>query len=137
MPTWNPTLAVGVNAIDAQHKELFGRADALLEAMKQGRSGDEVLKLLAFLDDYCSRHFACEEKVMREQRYAGYDEHVAQHAIFVKQFQDLVAQFRARGQSPVLTIGLQKLICGWLVQHIGAVDKKLAGALAGKEVRFV
>jgi len=134
MPTWTQSLAVGVPVIDKQHKELFARADALLAAMKQGQTSAEVKPLLDFLDDYCSRHFATEETLMREQKYPGLHEHIAQHAQFVKQFQDIVAQFDAKGPSTTVSLALQRLICGWLVQHVSAVDKKLAGFLSDKRV---
>ena len=132
MPTWNQKLAVGVPTIDSQHKELFARADALLAAMSQGKSAQEVKPLLDFLDDYCSSHFASEEKLMREKRYPGLQEHAAQHAIFVKQFQEVVEQFRAKGPSITVSLGVQKLVSGWLVQHIGSVDTKLGSFLMAR-----
>ena len=70
MPIWNADLAVGVPDIDAQHQELFRRADALLAAMKERQPADrEVERLFLFLDEYCSRHFASEERLMREKKY--------------------------------------------------------------------
>lgn len=136
MPTWNSGLAIGVAAIDAQHQELFARADAVLEAMRAGQSAAEVQPTLAFLDDYCSRHFASEERLMRERSYPGLAEHVAQHQSFVKQFEALVAQFTAKGASPTVIIALQQLISGWLVKHVGAVDKKLAASLKGQQPKM-
>ena len=134
MPTWTNRLALGVDAIDSQHKELFARADALLAAMSQGKSAQEMAPLLAFLDDYCSRHFASEERLMREKKYPGLQEHVSQHAIFVKQFRGIVELFHAKGPSITVSLGIQKLVSSWLVQHIGAVDGKLAGFLANHSV---
>ena len=102
--------------------------------LASAKSAQEVKPLLGFLDEYCARHFASEERLMRERKYPGLQEHVAQHAAFVKQFQEVVQQFEAKGPSITVALGLQKLISGWLVQHIGAVDAKLAGFLAGKSV---
>jgi hemerythrin len=135
MPTWNASLAIGHEDIDAQHQELFARADALLEAMRSGASAREVKPLLAFLDEYCSGHFASEERLMRARGYAGLDEHLAQHGNFVKQFEIILAQFELKGASPTVTISLQQLICGWLVKHIGAIDKQLARFLEGQRSR--
>ncbi|GEJ58187.1 bacteriohemerythrin [Anaeromyxobacter diazotrophicus] len=136
MPTWNPSLTVGVTAIDEQHQELFQRADALLEAMRAGKSTEEVKPLLEFLDAYCARHFASEERVMRERGYPGLEEHLAQHRTFVGNFQKVAEQFELKGASPTVTIALQQLVCGWLVGHIGAVDKRLGAFLAGQQVRM-
>ncbi len=134
MPTWTQKLVLGVPAIDAQHRELFARADALLAAMSQGKSAHEVKPLLSFLDDYCSRHFASEEKLMRELNYSGLREHVAQHTVFTRQFQEIVANFQIKGPSITVSLGVQRLVSGWLVQHIGAVDTKLAASVAGRSV---
>ena len=40
--TWDPNLAVGHQAMDDQHRELFRRIDALLEASRTGKSTGEV-----------------------------------------------------------------------------------------------
>ncbi len=134
MPTWTQSLAVGVPVIDKQHKELFARADALLAAMKQGQTAAEVKPLLDFLDDYCSRHFATEESLMHERKYPGVREHIGHHAQFVRQFQEIVAQFDAKGPSTTVSLALQRLICGWLVQHVSSVDKQVARFLSDKTV---
>ena len=132
MPIWNARLAVGVPEIDQQHQELFQRADALLDAMRAGRSADEVGRLLRFLEEYCTRHFATEERLMRDRRSPRLDVHLAQHAIFVDRFKQIATQFQAKGASATTTMALQDLVAGWLVQHIGAVDTQLAAVLAQK-----
>ena len=134
MPTWTPKLAVGVAEIDAQHKELFARANALLAAMSTGKPADEVKRLLAFVEDYCARHFASEERVMREKRYPGLAAHKAQHEDFTRRFQELVAQLQLKGASPTVTLATQSFVCGWLVEHIGKVDMELGKFLAGQTV---
>lgn len=126
MRTWNASLALGVPDIDAQHRQLFRRADSLLLAMHQRRSAEEVVRLLGFLDEYCAHHFASEERLMHAHRYPGLEEHRAQHAGFAARFRELADRFHAGGHSPVITIGLQRLVCGWLVEHIGETDAKLA-----------
>jgi hemerythrin-like metal-binding protein len=130
VPTWNQNLSIGVPLLDSQHQELFRRTDQLLAAMSKGSSSEEVGKLFQFLDEYCSLHFSAEEKLMREKRYPGLPDHLAQHGVFVKEFEQVVAQFRAKGASPTVAIAVQKLVCGWLVNHIGTTDKKVAAFLA-------
>ena len=131
MPTWNPSLATGVTVIDSQHKELFNRADALLAGMRAGKPAAELGQMVQFLADYCRTHFSSEERLMRDRKYTGAAEHLKQHAIFNEKFNALVEQFRQKGASPTVAIGLQRLICEWLVTHIGTVDKKLAPVVAG------
>lgn len=126
MPTWNASLAVGVKLLDEQHKELFERTDRLLAAMRGGQSAEEVARLLGFVDEYCARHFADEEQLMRSRGYPGFAEHLAEHAKFVKEFQRVVEIFRERGPSVTVAITIQQLVSRWLVTHIGEMDQKFA-----------
>lgn len=126
MATWNAKLAIGVPEIDAQHKELFERADALLSAMRSGQSGAEVDRLFWFLDDYCTSHFAAEERFMRAVKYPAADAHAGMHQTFTSEFDEIAGRLRRSGVSEALTLELQQLIAGWLVTHIRATDTKLA-----------
>ena len=62
---WSPALAVGVPEIDAQHQELFRRAERLITALRGGDRA-EVTPLVRYLTDYAVEHFAAEERFMRE-----------------------------------------------------------------------
>jgi len=64
---WTPALAVGVSAIDQQHKELFDHVAKLIDAMKNSDAA-EVGRLMDFLGAYVVEHFRMEEGLM--QRYA-------------------------------------------------------------------
>jgi hemerythrin len=125
MPTWNPNLAIGVKAIDAEHRELFGRAEALLAAMRERRSVQEVQPLLQFLDDYCAGHFQREEQLMRGKGYPGLTDHAARHIGFREQLQSLLVRFQARGATAAVTLETQELLSA-IAHHIRSEDTKLA-----------
>lgn len=122
---WTPKLAVGVEQIDEEHRELFGRVNRLLEAMAQAKARDEVRPLLAFLDDYVSAHFGGEQRLMQQHRYPDAAEHLSQHAYFVTEFKALAAEVRQGGPTALLTIKLNKLLCDWLRDHVASTDKRL------------
>ena len=126
MPTWTERLAIGVPAIDKQHQQLFERADALLLAMKEHRSAEEVRELVGFLQVYCAQHFQSEENLMRERRFPGRHEHQEQHALFNRRFRAIVEAFAVKGPSVGVTVDLQDLITSWLVKHVSSVDVELA-----------
>lgn len=126
MPLWTPSLALGVPTIDAQHQELFSRTDALLDAMRAGKPAEEVKALFAFLEEYCVQHFGSEERLMSALSYPETADHVGHHAHFVREFGVLKASLLAKGPSITVTLGVQQLVSGWLVKHIGSVDKRLA-----------
>ncbi len=132
MPTWNAALAVGHPVIDEQHRELFARADDLIEAMMQGRAAAEMEELFVFLRDYCRDHFATEERLMASARYPGAADHAALHREFTRQFQELEELMDTKGASALVVLGTKDLIRGWLVNHVGSVDAKLAAFLKAR-----
>jgi hemerythrin len=58
MIEWRASLAIGVEEIDGQHKELLQRFNSLLAACEGGKGIKELTGLLKFLDDYIIEHFA-------------------------------------------------------------------------------
>ena len=137
MPTWNSSLAVGVPVIDRQHQELFARTDALLTAMKTGKSGQEVGELLRFLEAYCVEHFATEAKLMRRIAYPATAQHLALHEHFTSEFAKIKETFAQKGASATVTLSIQSLFCSWLVKHIGSVDKALAAHVTSTKAEAV
>lgn len=129
MPTWNPSLAVGHPTIDEQHRELFRRADDLIEAMLSGRAPREMKQLLAFLRDYCRDHFGMEERLMDSRRYPGAEPHKLAHREFERRFQEIEQDMAAKGPTATVVLATKDLIRGWLVDHIGAIDARLAAFL--------
>ena len=47
---WHPSLSVGIEHIDEQHKEWFNRAERLFDAGKKGQAKEYIGELLEFLD---------------------------------------------------------------------------------------
>ena len=122
---WNPSLAVGVEEIDAQHQELFRRGALFIEGLET-QSRQDVGILLSFLRLYAVAHFGAEEACMRETGYPGIAHHQKQHDGFVKDLLALSAQnekVRGPGIQPARVAGwLEK----WLVNHVTQVDSDLA-----------
>ncbi len=131
MPIWNPSLATGNATIDEQHQELFARADALIDAMLQGKAADEVARLVGFLRDYCRDHFALEEQLMTRANYPLAPSHAQAHRYFEQRFHELERTLAEKGPNAKLVLDFKDLVRGWLVSHIGAVDAKLAAFLRG------
>src|SRR5512141_2227628 len=74
---WTPDLAVGVDVIDSQHKEIFARAAQLIEATHRGGGKEEMSALRGYLEQYVAVHLADEEKYMLQFNYDGYEAHRA------------------------------------------------------------
>ncbi|MDY4466691.1 MAG: hemerythrin family protein [Candidatus Treponema excrementipullorum] len=123
---WDDKYKVGHNLIDSQHKQLFDIADKLYEVAyeKDPYRDRDISLILQDLARYVNYHFSCEEELMRDNDYAGMENHCNIHNTFKTYVTTLVSDF-SRGQS----VDMKKLydfVCTWLIEHIGSEDKKLA-----------
>ena len=67
--TWDCSLDIGIDSIHNQHKELFDYLDKLLTSIEEGKSNDEVIKTLDFLEEYVVKHFNEEEEIQNKTNY--------------------------------------------------------------------
>lgn len=132
MVQWDPALALGHAEIDSQHKELFRRFGALVEAMEGGDPRDVGL-LFDFLGEYVVKHFAAEEQVMADTAYPGATVHVAAHARFVREYGELRSLFETAGATHGVVVKTRTWIEDWLRAHIAGVDQALARHLRSLE----
>ncbi len=126
MVTWKPSLATGVSAVDAQHKELFRQCGLLSEAMSRGQGRQEVGKILDFLSQYVVKHFADEEREMERRACPVAEANKQAHARLLVTFKALKDRFDREGAGPTLVLEIQRTLSDWLVQHIERIDKQLS-----------
>ncbi len=122
---WTPALAVGHAEIDAQHQELFRRAERLLEAMAAGDRA-AVDELFEFLGSYVGDHFTAEERLMTATQFPGYNVHKAAHERFIRDYQSLRKLHQDSGASAAVAIKARTWLTEWLTHHIGGTDVLLA-----------
>jgi len=122
---WRESLAIGVEAIDDQHKELLLRFDRLLNACQAGQGAEELKKLQTFLREYVHTHFRDEEELQRLHGYPDYEAHHAQHRYFIEQIDKLEAETRLDGISTHHVVETNNMLLKWLLNHISKVDKEL------------
>jgi hemerythrin len=125
---WTAALAVGVEEIDQQHRELFYRLNTLLVSMQEGRGRSEIERTLEFLGEYVRVHFSAEEKLMLKHGYPAQaaQAHRKEHADFIRDFGELQKEFQAEGATSALVFKVQRGVCDWLLGHIGGTDLELA-----------
>jgi hemerythrin len=122
---WSPALAVGIEEIDAQHRELFRRAGRLLDGLKKGEPG-EVGELVDYLHRYAVTHFGAEEASMREVRYPGYARHKAEHDRFISDLLVISADHEKHGAGAFLALRVDHWLGTWLKEHVSGTDTELA-----------
>jgi hemerythrin len=121
---WSPALAVGVAEIDAQHQELFRRAERLVAALRAGDRG-EVEPLVRYLTDYVVAHFSAEERFMREVGYPGLDAHRAVHETFREDLAEMLGDYRRKGPTPLVALTMHNWLSDWLRRHVGGLDVEI------------
>lgn len=131
MIEWTPTLAVGHDEIDAQHQELFRRANAFVEGLHD-RTRQDVGILLSYLRLYVITHFGAEEDFMREASYPGYAQHKAEHDGFVKDLLALSTEHEKKKGPGLDAARVGAWIQRWLVAHVSARDTELAKYLLAR-----
>jgi len=130
---WGPMLAVGVKEIDDQHQKLVQMANELNDAMRDGQGREALGKILKELVRYTSYHFATEERLMDQHKYAQSAEHKKQHKDLVHTVTELVAKFE-KGDA-ALSTEVMNFLREWLMKHILNTDKAFAKDLASKGVK--
>jgi hemerythrin len=124
---WNDAYAVGVPEIDRQHQQLFAYAGQLHSAMIAGNGREVLGPILAGLITYTRAHFATEERLMQQSRFAGYAEHKAEHDALTRRVLRLQQEFDAGRVA--LTVEVMNFVRDWLARHITGTDQQLGDHL--------
>ncbi len=122
---WNPSLAVGVDMIDEQHKKWFEMADHLFEAGRNRKAGEFIVQMFLFLEDYTKKHFSDEERYMQSVKYPEYEAQKAMHADFIKRLTALKAEFDTSGGNIAVIMDANQMVLNWLTNHISKQDRKI------------
>ena len=122
---WSSKYKVGVEKIDEQHKGIFGKANYLLDAYKNQESGEKIEEILDFLTEYIEEHFSDEEEIQRNYKYPDYNNHKKIHDGFKAKVAEVVSGYKETNNISDL-MKLNKMITGWLIEHIKKEDQKLA-----------
>ncbi|MFY3744947.1 bacteriohemerythrin [Anaeromyxobacter sp. PSR-1] len=131
---WTARLAVGIDDIDAQHRELFRRVNGLVAAMGERRGREELAEVIAFLRAYVDVHFEAEARLMARTRYPGRAFHAAEHAHFRAQVEELAARIAAEGPESHHAVKLGGILCDWLRQHVLLTDRQLADHVRAEDL---
>lgn len=122
MITLTKDMEVGVSKIDAQHKELINRLNAVTAMGVNSVTKEETQKTLDMLGAYIVKHFADEEILQKQSGYPKYEWHKSQHKAYIAEFEKLQREFKANGVSAKFTLDLNNSIIQWIVRHIKSVD---------------
>lgn len=109
---WLDEYKIGDTTIDKQHQYLFDLANQIVDP---NNDQQKIYHNTMALFHYVKEHFAAEEAIMKQYRYADYDEHVNEHALLSKRLDEINSGV-IRGD-----IGpgeVMRFMRNWLLNHI-------------------
>ncbi|MDR0882851.1 MAG: bacteriohemerythrin [Candidatus Adiutrix sp.] len=124
---WTATLETGIPKIDEQHKELFRQVDVLMDAKNQNR----LQETLDFLGQYVVKHFGDEQVMHASSNYPKAAAHKQMHTAFIATFKELKQKFESSGHNLTMVMEINKVVVGWLKDHIMRHDKEFAAYYKG------
>jgi hemerythrin-like metal-binding protein len=133
MLEWKEKYAIGIQEIDAQHKNLVNMIIKLFSAMQSGAGKDVLEEILAGLVDYTRKHFMTEEILMGNFDFPELEAHQKEHHKFVEEVTHFQQEYQSGNTG--LSIQLITFLRNWLDEHICETDHKYGAFLKAKGVR--
>jgi hemerythrin len=128
MADWTPELTLNDELLDPQHVELFRRlADA---AAALDGTPEQANAAVAAFGDALVGHLTDEERLMEESLYPERIRHRSAHELFVVEFEQMRAELRVKGATPLVADSLRRRIPEWLRFHIRVNDAPFGAWLA-------
>jgi len=92
---WGDKYYVNIKVLDDLHKTLVNLATELHDAFETGRHRNVLAEMLAGLIQCANTLFVCEEELMNQYRYPGYEYHMQEHRLFIVQMCELQKNYVA------------------------------------------
>ena len=132
---WTPRLAVGVESIDLQHRDLLELIGAVVEAAQSEEGAASLMGLLATLQENLAVHFADEEAEMRKAHYPATHRHQVEHNDLTRDLASLVAEYGREGLTPNIAARVRNRVGLSPVTHVRRADREFGRYLRGVYVR--
>ena len=120
---WKDDYALGVPAVDHEHRELIDEINELHDAMRTAADYDHVVDALGKIFTLISAHFALEEKIMRDARYSAYPEHKLDHETLLDELRDIMDSVDDQGRYDEAE--LSQDLDRWFSDHFRTHDARL------------
>jgi len=127
MIQWRDEFALGVPAIDEQHRKLFEIANRAYSVLKNELlvdKYDQIVNIFDELKDYTIYHFSFEENYMKSIGYRRFLSHKVQHDDFIQKINETDLNKLDENQEQYL-IDTLEFVVDWIEKHILGVDKRI------------
>ena len=123
---WSEKYAIGIDVIDAQHRELVNLTNELYKACitSDAGIGDVFKEAMRRMVEYVNFHFTAEMKLLEKIRFPDSQNHKKQHDQLVKNILEAVKGFN-EGKKFVPNQFVRTLE-DWILGHIAVYDQIFA-----------
>ena len=130
LTAWSDDYALGIEAIDTQHKGFFEAAQRLYDSILDCEGEHLAEQSVEFLRQYAKQHFQTEETFMAQHGYPYLEQHKQLHGEFLEALAQLVNDLEVFGPSQDLADRAMELSQEWLIRHIIDEDSAYAKYIA-------
>jgi len=124
---WRDEFNLGIDAVDAEHREMVELINSLDSAMQADAGFVTVVATLRDIHTRIAAHFTLEEKLMRHWRYAAYPEHRQDHELLLDVLLEIIESVDEEGHYD--RAALSSDLDRWFSDHFHTYDAKLHNKL--------
>jgi len=126
---WKDDFETGIDYLDDEHRRLVALVNEACESMGGDAPESVVADCLGRLYTQINAHFALEERLMRERKYAAYDKHKVEHEALLEEIRYMMEAYE-RGACETCGMTPDECLTAWLYKHFQAQDTRLGTAPA-------
>jgi hemerythrin len=120
---WKDEFETGIVYIDYEHRRLVYLINETCNNLGPESSEERVAECLGDLYAQICAHFALEERLMREKKYALYDIHKSDHEKLLEELRFMMDAFEA-GACETCGKTLDDCLSAWFHKHFRAEDAR-------------
>lgn len=124
---WKPEYSVGIDSMDAEHREMIDLINGVYAKLGESPDAQDIEGCLDDIFSTISLHFALEERLMRDNSYAEYEDHKENHEDLLDEIRELMDEFVADPDSGSRL--LERRLSNWFANHFATFDARLHGKL--------
>jgi len=125
---WDPSLNLGHDSTDRQHRVLFDMIRELDRRVSRGEFGPGVVDALQGMKQYAASHFAAEEALMARAGWPKLPQHQVLHGEFLHKTSIFGGE--ALVDCEWTSLDLLSFLLIWLVKHVKVEDREFFEWLA-------
>lgn len=114
---WRSAFNTGIASVDHEHRELVELVNKIHAQLREGSPAELVEARLGELHDSIAAHFALEERIMRDCKYAGYEPHKEDHERLLDDIRDIM-----ESQTADPAAVLAERLAAWFGVHFSTLD---------------